>query len=173
MSDLNGKDDRRDIQTENQFEPLHIFDFIDVVLVQCPECQAKARVSNQGKDGTRFICLHCGRAKVLAADYKGHWFTSSTSKLEPGAVVIGSCVDPYFHLPLWLQLPCGNHVVWAYNEKHLEFLREYIQSQNRTHPQVKPGASRNRLLESRLPKWMKSAKNRERILAVVDKLSSK
>ncbi len=34
--------------------------------------------------------------------------------------------DPLFRLALWLQTPCGSHVLWAFNYAHLDFLEGYV-----------------------------------------------
>ena len=75
---------------------------------------------------------------------------------------------PHFGLGLWLQTPCAGRAFWAYNAEHLDFLRHYVEAAVRERT---PNA--NATLASRLPKWVKSSKNRDTILRAIDKLERK
>jgi len=100
----------------------------------------------------RLICLNC-----LHRDFwKGTQITT------------GASVDWYFRLPLWLQISCCGETLWAYNQKHLEMLENYVAAKLRERT-VK---GRNSFL-SKLPKWIKSAKNRDEILKGIVKLKKK
>lgn len=59
-------------------------------------------------------------------------------------------------------------MLWAYNSDHLAFLRGYVEADLR---EREPNA--NASLASRLPKWLKSAKNRESVLRAVKRLETK
>jgi hypothetical protein len=83
---------------------------------------------------------------------------------------MGDAADPYFHLPLWLKASCGDEVLWAYNERHLDFIDSYVGAVNRRREPRLPTGPRNALLESRLPRWLKLARNRAAVLAAVAKL---
>jgi len=61
----------------------------------------------------------------------------------------------------------GNNQLWAYNYKHLRFLREHVEAQLRERNEV---AIRNQRLGSRLPKWMLAKKHRERVLKSIKHL---
>ncbi len=138
-----------------------IRDFVDEVLVECPGCQACAVVLKRGPaGGPRITCGACGRAK-----------DGPTS----GVVILGEPVDPYFHARVWLQIPCAGHVLWAYNEKHLDFLRSFVSSKLRRHQPGTgdPKEARNKILTSRLPRWMKVSKNRETVLTGIGRLESR
>jgi hypothetical protein len=76
-----------------------------------------------------------------------------------------SAVDPWFGLPLWLQVRCCGEVLWARNPSHLAFLANYVGARLRERAPYW-----NRSTVSRLPKWMKAAKNREEILAAIEHL---
>lgn len=71
-------------------------------------------------------------------------------------------VDPVFGLDLWLQAPFRGENLWAFNAEHLRFLRDYVRAEHRERV-----PNRNATLASRLPRWMKSAKNRDGLLAVI------
>jgi len=97
--------------------------------------------------------------------------TSRNAREWPkGQYALGDAADPYFHLPLWLQIECGAGVVWAFNERHLEFLLSYVSAVNRSRPPRAPVNLRNALLESRLPRWMKLARHRDEIVHAIRKL---
>jgi hypothetical protein len=58
-------------------------------------------------------------------------------------------------------------VLWAYNAEHLNFLRRYVSAELRERLVM-----RNTSLASRLPKWIKSAKNRDAALKGLDRLDA-
>jgi hypothetical protein len=74
----------------------------------------------------------------------------------------GDAVDPWFGLPLWLQTSCCGELLWARNTSHLEFLANYVAATLREREPNQNGST-----VSRLPKWMKSAKNRGAIMACI------
>jgi hypothetical protein len=76
--------------------------------------------------------------------------------------------DPVFGLKLWLQADFGDYVLWAYNQAHLQYLKEYIAAKLRE----KNGISR-RTLALKLPHFIKSAKNREALLKLISRLEQK
>jgi hypothetical protein len=99
--------------------------------------------------------------------------TSRNSRQWPtGQYALGDAADPYFHLPLWLQITCSAGVVWAFNERHLDYLLSYVSAESRCRPNRTPSSMRNALLESRLPRWMKLARNRSEIVSAIRKLKA-
>ena len=75
-----------------------------------------------------------------------------------------------FDLSLWLQKPCCGEVLWAYNARHLTFLAEYVGAKLRNQRSDLSLPQSNSALESRLPRWMLSAKNRPAVLRGVKSL---
>lgn len=73
--------------------------------------------------------------------------------------------DPFFGIPLWLQVPCCGEILWAYNSAHLDFLEGYVGAALRERVPRK-----NSSHVSRMPLWIKRAGNREAILAGLGKL---
>jgi hypothetical protein len=144
----------------------HIYQFMDEFLVVCPKCSRWAKVQREDPASTdwfaprRVTCRHCGMTKrSQERGISRSWH--------------GSPEDDYFHLPLWLQSPCCGDVLWAYNARHLRFLRDYVSSdlrERRRNPKLGWG---NGSLASRLPRWMQLAKNRGGILKVIEKLEEK
>jgi hypothetical protein len=66
---------------------------------------------------------------------------------------------------LWLQISCCHETLWAYNFKHLEIIEQYVSAKLRERTRK----GRNSFL-SKLPDWLKSAKNRDEILKAIGKL---
>jgi hypothetical protein len=147
-----------------------IYEFYDEFLVVCPKCGLLAKVlideaefdklpkgkmdkfRNQFFAPRRFVCLSC-----LHRDF---W-----NGTEIG---VGGNVDWYFRLPLWLEISCCGELIWAYNLKHLEMLEKYVAAKLRE--RTKKGRSS---FLSKLPKWIKSARNRDEILRAIGKLKGK
>lgn len=141
--------------------------FTDETLVACPRC-AGCAVSRQldplAARGwftpRRLTCTHCG--------YTDCWESRSIARGWYHAR------DDYFELPLWLQTSCCGETLWAYNEQHLEFIEAFVGAKVRVRS---PGAAAdgwsNRSLASRLPGWLKSARNRDAVLKATGRLRSK
>lgn len=132
---------------------LSLHDLSSFFLVECPRCQACARVAS-GPDGPpRLTCSACGHAEFADAAKAG--------------VILGGPFDAHFHQPLWLATPCCGECLWAYNEAHLDLLEAYVSAKLRERSRVlQPAtAQRNKTLVSRLPTWMKLARNRTAVLA--------
>lgn len=138
------------------------YEFGDEFLVVCPKCESMAKVlpteskTEKWRDSVflprKVVCLKCIYQNI--SDGKSLW--------------IGTSVDWYFRLPLWLQISCCGETLWANNEKHLEFIEDYVGAKLR---ERKPFV--NKSLASRLPNWIKKAKNREEILKAIGKLKEK
>lgn len=163
------------------------------VWVRCPRC-ADCAVANSGRV-TCLSCGYAnddapgagwsGRTKVLASGRCGRCgrdIQRRSSRLRgappsrmsvtcPGCRAVTSLplrwwpetrsgAATYAGLELWLQTPCRGRVLWAYDAEHLDFLERYVQASLRERE-----PNRNGSLASRLPAWMKNAKNREAVLA--------
>jgi hypothetical protein len=152
---------------QNKFkdEREHIYQFMDEFIVKCPSCHSRAyikRIDPENHDWfapRRFICS-CGKTS--------DWHKREISRpwgCEP--------LDDYFNYPLWLQISCCGETLWAYNKKHLEFIKEYVQAELRERSKDEDSGWSNQSLASRLPKWIKSKKNRKNILKAIGKLENK
>lgn len=147
-----------------------IYDFYEEFLVVCPKCGGRAKVvideaefaklptrrllkyRNRFYAPRRLICLNCLHRDL----WKGN------------QILTGVSVDWYFRLPLWLEIPCCGERLWAYNREHLDLIEKYVGAKLRE----RTSKGRNSFL-SRLPKWIKSAKNRDEILKAIKKLKEK
>lgn len=145
--------------------------FTDEFWVVCPRCSKRALVRRSSETRPpRLVCASCGTSRSWVSSSRGVLTSSRASSWPQGQYAVGDAADPYFHLPLWLKIACGNEMLWAYNERHLSFIADYVGAQNRVRTPTVAGGPRNALLESRLPRWMKLGKNRGAVLAAVAKL---
>lgn len=151
-----------------------IYEFLDSVLVLCPQCGARAVVkpvaepdADEHAHGSnrppmvrwsaprRLTCGHCG-------------LTRTNEKLTAG---FGRAVDPYFALPLALQSPCAGHVVWAFNGDHLDHLLHFVEATIRERPApMSANDARASSLIERMPTWFGAATNRPAIAAALRRL---
>ncbi len=162
------------IRTKDTYaKSLH--DFMKEMLVVCPWCNKRAVVKVPDVDkslasDTRLICTNCGHSKRL--DEKPDLILHATPyKTIKGKIqVIGGGIDPWFHLPLWLNIDCCEHELWAYNYEHLNFLKAHIGAGLRERNTVE---NLNKSIGSRLPKWMTSKSNRESVLKAIEQLIAK
>lgn len=129
------------------------------MLVVCPRCEACARVLPREPGVAayaaprRMVCPACG----LAREWSGR------------EVLLGAACDPYFREPLWLTAACCGETLWAYNERHLRLIEQFVAAQLRESGPGLPGWT-NRSIANRLPRWIKDGKNREEILKAIARL---
>ncbi len=151
-----------------------VYDFIKSdILVVCPNCSKKAIVKpgefpavTIEQSDIKVICLSCGYNKKRIEKSDSNISSSNTGR----QYVIGDGIDPFFCFPLWLRTDFEGHVLWAYNIKHLDFLRDHIDAKLRE----RNGQELfNKSLGSRLPKWMTAKKNREILLRKIKELQNK
>ena len=148
-------------------------DFGDEFLVACPRCAARALVRDTGEGDARRIrltCAACGHARGWSGNVGSVAYGPDASRYPAGAVGIGAPVDWYFHLPLWLQAPCRGHTLWAYNARHLRFLRDLVSADLRERERDPRLGWRNGSLASRLPAWMLDGAHRDDVVRVIDAL---
>lgn len=80
--------------------------------------------------------------------------------------------DGYFGFDLWLQVYCCGQSLYAFTTRHLDLLETYIKADLRERRQNEDGW-RNASVASRLPQWMKSSKNRSKLIKAISKLREK
>lgn len=130
--------------------------YSDPILIECPRCGHSGSLalpaawasSRKWNEQRTFACLHCA--------YAFSWKPKAT---------IHSLNDWNKRLPLLLQTKCCGHVLWAFNGDHLRYVETYVSAGLRERID-----SKNNSLASRLPQWIKSAKNRGTILSAVKRL---
>jgi len=138
--------DQRPRVVDGRFAPdcCGVWTFQDECWVVCPKCGGAAVEADK--------VVHCTKC-LYRAEYDGN---SSTWE---------RACSPWFLLPLLLTVSTSLGDVWAYNSRHLEQLRAYVAATLRD--------ERNnvgRSWSSRLPAWMKAAKNRDTVLKALDRL---
>lgn len=150
-----------------------LYSFLHKVLVVCPVCKEKATVFGEDFTGkspvikkVKVVCTKCGFNKTLEDISK----KKDPKQNKGNVIILGAPVDPYFHLPLWVQSVFESNILWAYNDDHLQFLEDHVSAKLR---------ERNgfpyqvRSVGARLPRWMTSSHNRESILKLIKKLKDK
>ncbi len=126
--------------------------FLDEILVVCPRCAGPAvsrRLDPAARDTAaprRLVCRRCGHLQ------------ESRPPAVPGLARVGH--DDYFRLPLWLATPCAGELLWAFNARHLAALEAYALADLRERRRDAEHGWSNQSFASRLPKWVKVAKNR-------------
>lgn len=164
-------------KTENSYQTF-IYDFLKYdVWVHCPGCSKKAIIKtndfsfrDNNHEEIKLVCTGCGYSKKLSEKPSAILSTSGTKPLKGRVYAIGGAIDPFFYLPLWLTISCENNILWAYNREHLTFLHTHVEAKLRE--RSGPDHS-NKSLGSRLPGWMTSEKNRQKVLKKISELESK
>lgn len=126
----------------------------------CPNCTFEMKIDipdvNKKKETIAVKCKNCGATE----NYPPKNIAQEWKYSNPGHPS-----DSYFGLPLWLVENFRDNNFWALNYEHLSYLKEYISAQLRE--------KNNRLhwtMVEKLPDWMKSGKNRDKIVKLIDQL---
>jgi DNA-directed RNA polymerase subunit RPC12/RpoP len=151
----------------------YLEEFINIIDVECPTCNSRALVvsDHKNRSNTRFTCSTCGRNKEWSGE-PGYFQTSGPDLINSKAIALGKPFDCYFKLPLWYMTSFRGNTFFAYNREHLAFQKEYIKDPLRKRSQNDFGWS-NASLQSRLPKWMLIATNRDGLLKKISALENK
>ena len=141
----------------------HLYRFVQEVLVVCPGCAGKAVVKTGNfqdmkyeVQGVRVVCTGCGYSRSL-----------ERVAMRSNHLIFGAPVDPFFHLPLWLQAECSGQLLWAYNHAHLDFLAQHVAARLRERNTAKHQVGS---IGARLPRWMTAAHQRETVLKVIERM---
>ena len=106
-------------------------------------------------------CPYCGAA--MAGE------VHKTAEAYSYAAEITNGKEPYFGLELWFLTSFQGKLVWALNREHLAYLIGYLSADLREKPLGIPGKTQ----ADHLPAFLKTAKNRERIVKLLRKLQEK
>jgi hypothetical protein len=164
-----------------------IYDFLDIVLVVCPQCGERAdvrpapsaddRAADDRAVDDRAVDNRAGGVGRLAEWLAPRRLTCARCGLtrthdRPNAA-FGRVSDPYFGLPLALQAPCAGHVVWAYNLAHLDHLLAFVSAKVRERPApMSANDARAASLVEKMPTWFGVAANRSAVTATLRRLRS-
>lgn len=151
----------------------NLYGFVRQVLVVCPGCGRKAIVRADDFESpkhvineVRVVCADCGYNKTIENILK----RKDPKQKQGNVLIFGAPVDPFFHLPVWLQTEFSGETLWAYNLEHLDFLAEHIGAKLRERNGYQYQV---RSIGARLPRWMTSSGNREAVLKEIEKLRGK
>lgn len=145
--------------------------FAERILVVCPRCGGQALCTPRpGLPELKYYTellfrprrLNCARCGAV-----GEWEAGVQGAGLIG-VALGGTEDPFFRRPLWLQTRCAGHVLWAYNEEHVDALAAYVGA--RLRERGNGFGSPTRSMIPRLPGWMKASGNRSEVLAGLETL---
>jgi hypothetical protein len=139
-----------------------LYQFSDEYLVVCPQCGGCARIAPTNIEHQNFFAPH--RITCQSCSYSKDWDGTTTE--------IGSASDCYFGLPLWLQTEVSDGILWFHNLRHLQYIEAFVRSTLRERRTDIYGY-RNASIISRLPNWIKAAKNRRQILKAIERLKQK
>lgn len=138
-----------------------LYSFGKELLVECPHCKkcANVKFDISARPPIRtYVCAHCGHSdRRTVNSLPAYTYAKDWNK----------------RLGLWLQTPCSGHVLWALNERHLEFLELYVAAELRERRQRQEHGWSNQSLASRLPRWLTSAKNRDEALRGLQRLKDR
>lgn len=163
---VSGENSRRFVDPGTSLDEM-----LDEILVVCPRCRACARITPI-PPARSTEQIHAGlfaprRLVCAACSYTREWAEKRIMRSGSSTPV----VDDFFGEPLWLQEPFDGRVLWAYNLRHLTLIEAYVAADLREHR--RDPVWKNRSLINRLPRWISSAKNRERILKALEKLRAR
>jgi DNA-directed RNA polymerase subunit RPC12/RpoP len=150
-------------------------DFVETVYVRCPQCHKRAQVRRLPSDEELILADDSGRygswrfRRSFSSRKVSCLHCSYTCIWKGTAQQRGGPYDWYFRLPLWLQTPCCGEILWTFNEEHLSFLERYVTAKQRIKFHAE-GRVRNGTMASRLPVWIKSAKNRDEVVKGIARL---
>ncbi len=84
----------------------------------------------------------------------------------PSKKVTDAIIDPFYDCALWYQERIKEHVFWALNQDHLAYLERYIAADLRERSSNVYGRM---TMIAKLPNFIKEAKNRGRLLKIIQK----
>lgn len=148
-------------------------EFIDHIDVICPKCKAQALVLGgqpykaitEYETEVCFSCASCGFALKYANTPKFTVNTNSKRQAVTSRMLIQNVpCDPFFGFDVWYQIETKHGLLWAYNQEHLTMIENYIADIHRTRNVL---LYKNNSIGSRLPQWIKNAKNRIYLLKII------
>jgi DNA-directed RNA polymerase subunit M/transcription elongation factor TFIIS len=133
----------------------------------CPKCGRYYRVdideeSKQHFPALRVACPFCGHMTAGKVHRTRQGFTYY-SEVQNGR-------EPFFGFELWFLAYLGRKAVWALNREHLNYLIDYLSADLRQKP---AGYFSQHAQADHLPTFMKTAKNRERIVKLLQGMQNR
>ena len=158
--------------------------FTTGIQVKCPKCHGMGIVT--ADEGSAYFnqCKNCGRyyrvdieetakqhfsALHVKCPYCGTMMSGEVHKTVEAfsyAAEINKGKEPWFGLELWFLTSFQGKPIWAINREHLTYLIDYLSADMRE----KPMGRGKKTQSDHLPTFMKTAKNRERIVKLLEKM---
>lgn len=137
---------------------------IYAIKLNCRECKRYFRCEIDDPEQQHFKvlnvnCPHCGALNQGQVHKSIEPYGYIYKFLEDGS-------EPYFGYPLWYQTSYQGKLIWAINRSHLIYLIDYLTADLRQ----KPWTYTMRTQSDHLPTFIKTAKNRERIITLLKRL---
>lgn len=106
------------------------------------------------------------KAKCPHCNFQEEWKPKIKEVLQNSKANDGLVTDTWYNLPLWFQKEVDGEIFWAYNQEHIDYLERYIGADLRErNSKINYSSS----LVARLPKFVKEAKNREKLLKIIER----
>lgn len=106
------------------------------------------------------------KAKCPHCRFQEEWEPKIKYILKNQIINDGLRRDQWYNLPIWFQKGVNGNLFWAYNLDHIDYLERYIKADLR---ERNNDGSGNGTMVSRLPQFVKAAKNREKLLKILKK----
>ena len=130
----------------------------------CKSCEQHIKVEKRMQEKPiEELSVTCKKCK------KKHIYHPKNNRVHISTTLVkGGIADDYFGCKLWLAASFRNEYFMAYNYEHLDYLKQYIGAslRERTSKELVT-------MVQRLPTFIKSAKNRAKLLKLIDKLEKK
>lgn len=131
----------------------------------CPDCGKQIYIRETGLSAVpekmKVMCPNC----LFKIEDKPT--LEKCYKVKPDAK--GLKTDPYYGFPLWFQTEVKGHLFWGYNREHLVEIEAYVKADLR---EVDINGRSYRMV-TRLPSFIKEAKNRETVLKAIERMIKK
>ncbi|KIC00203.1 MULTISPECIES: hypothetical protein [unclassified Flavobacterium] len=118
----------------------------------------ESQLLNEKPETIKLKCSICNEIKEFKPNIKEVPFVLDTDK---SLQRVGA-----FNAEIWYQKEFDQSIFWAYNLEHINYLERYIKADLR---ERNNNGSGNGTMVSRLPKFVKEAKNREKLLKIIEK----
>ncbi|MFC0777588.1 hypothetical protein [Flavobacterium sp. HJSW_4] len=139
-----------------------VYQYIVYIKEYCNNCFEKFEYESQPlkekPETYKTKCPHC--------DFQEEWKAKTYRVKEESKVDNGLVKEMWYDLPLWFQKEVSGNLFWAYNLDHIDYLERYIKADLRERNNEGSG---NGTMISRLPQFVKAAKNREKLLKILKK----
>ena len=134
---------------------------------QCPKCGRYYRVDIDEESKQHFPALR------VACPFCGHMTAGKVHRTRQGFTYyreVQNGREPFFGFELWFLAYLGRKAVWALNREHLNYLIDYLSADLRQKP---AGYFSQHAQADHLPTFMKTAKNRERIVKLLQGMQNR